>query len=76
MCETTALGVAIAAGNADGIRKWDVKLDIAVPSDIFLPSISENGMLLIFSNFYIQFIKNNKILFRTRYIIFTMENGY
>lgn len=76
MCETTALGVAIAAGNEDGIRKWDVKLDIAVPSDIFLPSISENGMLLIFSNFYIQFIKNNQILFRTRYIIFTMENGY
>lgn len=53
MCETTALGVAIAAGNADGIRKWDVKLDIAVSSDIFVPSISENGMLLIFSNFYI-----------------------
>lgn len=44
MCETTALGVAIAAGNADGIRKWDVKIDGAVPSDIFLPSITENGM--------------------------------
>lgn len=55
MCETTALGVAIAAGNADGIRKWDLKLDIAVPSDIFLPSISENGMLLIFPNFYLIF---------------------
>lgn len=43
MCETTALGVAIAAGSAEGIRKWDVKTDAAVPSDIFLPSISENG---------------------------------
>lgn len=43
MCETTALGVAIAAGSAEGIRKWDVKIDTAVPSDIFLPSITENG---------------------------------
>ncbi|XP_076292299.1 glycerol kinase 3 isoform X2 [Lasioglossum baleicum] len=42
MCETTALGVAIAAGSAEGIRKWDVKGDAAVPSDIFLPSITEN----------------------------------
>lgn len=42
MCETTALGVAIAAGSAEGIRKWDVKIDV-VPSDIFLPSITENG---------------------------------
>ncbi|XP_050593373.1 glycerol kinase-like isoform X2 [Bombus affinis] len=62
MCETTALGVAIAAGNADGIRKWDVKIDAAVPSDTFLPSITENDM--------------NHVLFRTRYIIFSMENGY
>ena len=45
MCETTALGVAIAAGNADGIRKWDVKIDAAVPSDTFLPSITENGIV-------------------------------
>lgn len=51
MCETTALGVAIAAGNADGIRKWDVKIDAAVPSDTFLPSITENGKFNIFSNF-------------------------
>lgn len=43
MCETTALGVAIAAGSAEGIRKWDVKTDAAVPSDIFMPSITENG---------------------------------
>lgn len=48
MCETTALGVAIAAGSAEGIRKWDVKIDAAVPSDIFLPSITENGDYLFF----------------------------
>ncbi|XP_043516604.1 glycerol kinase-like [Frieseomelitta varia] len=49
MCETTALGVAIAAGNADGIRKWDVKTDGAVPSDIFLPSITENERDILYS---------------------------
>lgn len=52
MCETTALGVAIAAGNADGIRKWNLKIDATRPSDIFLPSITENGMFRIISNFY------------------------
>ncbi|KAK9300089.1 hypothetical protein QLX08_007128 [Tetragonisca angustula] len=49
MCETTALGVAIAAGNADGIRKWDVKIDGAVPSDVFLPSITENERDILYS---------------------------
>lgn len=49
MCETTALGVAIAAGNADGIRKWDVKIDAAAPSDIFLPSITENERDILYS---------------------------
>lgn len=43
MCETTALGVAIAAGSAEGIRKWAVKSDTNVPSDTYLPSITENG---------------------------------
>lgn len=43
MSETTALGAAIAAGCANGIRKWDVKLDASVPSDTFLPSITEDG---------------------------------
>lgn len=46
MCETTALGAAIAAGRANGIRKWDVKLDAAVPSDTFLPSITEDGKII------------------------------
>ncbi|XP_029174733.1 glycerol kinase-like isoform X1 [Nylanderia fulva] len=49
MCETTALGVAIAAGSAEGIRKWDVKIDAAVPSDIFLPSITENERDILYS---------------------------
>ncbi|XP_043251780.1 glycerol kinase-like [Colletes gigas] len=49
MCETTALGVAIAAGSADGIRKWDVKIDAAVPSDTFLPSITENERDILYT---------------------------
>ncbi|EZA61756.1 glycerol kinase isoform X2 [Ooceraea biroi] len=49
MCETTALGVAIAAGSAEGIRKWDVKIDATVPSDIFLPSITENERDMLYS---------------------------
>lgn len=49
MCETTALGVAIAAGSADGIRKWDVKVDVAVPNDTFLPSISEDERDVLYS---------------------------
>nr|XP_033323915.1 glycerol kinase-like isoform X1 [Megalopta genalis]XP_033323916.1 glycerol kinase-like isoform X1 [Megalopta genalis] len=49
MCETTALGVAIAAGTAEGIRKWDVKIDAAVPSDTFLPSITENERDMLYT---------------------------
>ncbi|XP_076756058.1 glycerol kinase 3 isoform X2 [Xylocopa sonorina] len=49
MCETTALGVAIAAGSADGIRKWDIKIDATVPSDIFLPAITENERDVLYS---------------------------
>lgn len=52
VCETTALGVAIAAGSAEGIRKWDVKIDTGVSNDVFLPSISENGIYLIDYNLY------------------------
>ncbi|KAL6441287.1 hypothetical protein ACFW04_003506 [Cataglyphis niger] len=49
MCETTALGVAIAAGSAEGICKWDIKIDTAVPSDTFLPSITENERDVLYS---------------------------
>lgn len=55
MCETTALGVAIAAGSAEGIRKWDVKIDAAVPSDIFLPAITENGDYLTMIMLYYKY---------------------
>lgn len=43
MCETSALGVAIAAGSAEGIKRWAVVNDNSVPSDTFVPLISENG---------------------------------
>jgi glycerol kinase len=46
MCEITALGVAIAAGSAEGIKKWDINLSTNVPSDTFIPSITENGIYL------------------------------
>ncbi|CAL7946798.1 unnamed protein product [Xylocopa violacea] len=49
MCETTALGVAIAAGSADGIRKWDIKIDATLPSDTFLPAIAENERDVLYS---------------------------
>ncbi|XP_066584438.1 glycerol kinase 3-like isoform X1 [Prorops nasuta] len=49
MCETTALGVAIAAGSAEGIRKWGVKSNAPVPSDIFLPSITEDERDILYS---------------------------
>ena len=44
MCEITALGVAIAAGCAEGIKKWDIQVGANVPSDTFTPSITENGI--------------------------------
>ncbi|XP_043484071.1 glycerol kinase-like isoform X1 [Leptopilina heterotoma] len=49
MCDTTALGAAIAAGRAEGIRKWDVRSNIAVPSDSFFPSISDNERDMLYS---------------------------
>ncbi|XP_015592456.1 glycerol kinase [Cephus cinctus] len=49
MCETTALGVAIAAGSAEGVRKWDLKIDAMVPSDVFVPSITENERDILYS---------------------------
>ncbi|KAF7990060.1 hypothetical protein HCN44_009003 [Aphidius gifuensis] len=49
MSETTALGVAMAAGSAEGIKKWDFKIDTTVPSDTFLPSISDNDRDILYS---------------------------
>ncbi|KAJ8971722.1 hypothetical protein NQ317_000268 [Molorchus minor] len=42
MLETTALGAAIAAGTAKGIGVWEIENIEPVPSDVFVPSISEN----------------------------------
>lgn len=52
MSETTALGVAMTAGSAEGIKKWDLKIDTTVPCDTFLPSISDNGKLILFFFFF------------------------
>ncbi|XP_039280634.1 glycerol kinase [Nilaparvata lugens] len=43
MTETTALGAAMAAGCADGIKVWDIHNIHAVPNDTFHPSITEDG---------------------------------
>lgn len=42
MTETTALGAAIAAGNAKGVDVWDMENVQPVPSDTFTPSITED----------------------------------
>ncbi|CAH1366537.1 unnamed protein product [Tenebrio molitor] len=42
MAETTCLGAAIAAGNAKGVEVWDLDNIQPVPSDTFLPSISDD----------------------------------
>lgn len=42
MAETTALGAAMAAGNAKGIEVWNLDSIVDVPSDTFLPAISED----------------------------------
>ncbi|XP_014203524.2 glycerol kinase-like [Copidosoma floridanum] len=49
MCEITALGVAIAAGSAEGIKKWDINVGANVPSDTFTPAISENERDILYS---------------------------
>ncbi|XP_063990803.1 glycerol kinase-like [Diachasmimorpha longicaudata] len=49
MSETTALGAAMAAGMAQGIKKWDVKIDMSVPSDAFLPLITEDERHVLYS---------------------------
>ncbi|KAJ3662402.1 hypothetical protein Zmor_006753 [Zophobas morio] len=42
MAETTCLGAAIAAGNAKGVEVWDLDNIQPVPSDTFLPSITDD----------------------------------
>lgn len=43
MAETTALGAAIAAGCAEGIKIWDLNKVQPTPSDEFHPLVSDNG---------------------------------
>nr|XP_023027859.1 glycerol kinase-like isoform X1 [Leptinotarsa decemlineata] len=42
MSETTSLGAAIAAGNAKGVEVWNIEKIEPVPSDVFVPVISED----------------------------------
>ncbi|KAI4470002.1 sugar kinase [Holotrichia oblita] len=42
MSETTSLGAAMAAGNAKGVEVWDLDNVQPVPSDCFIPSITED----------------------------------
>lgn len=48
MAETTSLGAAMAAGNAKGVKVWDLDNVQPVPSDVFIPSITEDRMFAIF----------------------------
>lgn len=43
MAETTALGAAMAAGYAEGIKVWDLDTLEPTPNDIFNPVITEEG---------------------------------
>lgn len=49
MTETTALGAAMAAGNAEGIDVWSLdSLDQnSITSDTFTPAVSESGILAV-----------------------------
>lgn len=58
MCEITALGVAIAAGCAEGIKKWDINVGTNVPSDTFTPSITENGIYCIIKQQFLFHLSN------------------
>lgn len=46
--DITALGVAIAAGQAKGIEVWDLNSEDreVIPSDTFLPTTTEDGRFL------------------------------
>jgi glycerol kinase len=45
MTETTALGAAMAAGNAEGVEVWSLKSsDLGtITSDTFKPAIAQDG---------------------------------
>lgn len=43
MAETTALGAAMAAGFAEGIKVWDLEQLQPTPNDTFNPVITDEG---------------------------------
>lgn len=43
MAETTALGAAMAAGFAEGIKVWDLDHLQPTPNDTFTPVITDEG---------------------------------
>ncbi|KAL2717972.1 glycerol kinase-like isoform X1 [Vespula squamosa] len=47
--ETTALGAAIVAGSAEGIRKWNIKSESVIPTDIFFPTMNEDESNVLYS---------------------------
>lgn len=56
MTETTALGAAMAAGNAEGIDVWSLEsLDQdTITSDVFTPAVTESGMQKVLNIFCVQ----------------------
>lgn len=45
MTETTALGAAMAAGNASGVDVWDLNNIQSVSCNIFMPTLPENSKI-------------------------------
>lgn len=49
MQDITALGVAMAAGQAPGVDLWDLKAENyeTVPTDTYLPTTTDDGNFLV-----------------------------
>ena len=65
MPETTALGVAMAAGSAEGVRVWslDPRDLTAITTDVFEPSVTEKGIFgTLLKWLQLHFIQNNQIV--------------
>lgn len=56
MAETTCLGAALAAGIAKGVEVWNLDDIEPVPSDTFVPSISEDGKIFNLSQILLHFL--------------------
>lgn len=55
MPETTALGAAMAAGNAEGIGVWNLNDDVSanLTTDTFVPSIAEKGTVCLIGSVFV-----------------------